>query len=1067
MKLVVVWMPLLILLGPAALGASGEELDFFESRIRPVLVETCWRCHGGDKVSSGLRLASRDALLRGGERGSAVVPGDPERSLLIQALRQTHEELRMPPKGRLPASVVADFERWVADGAPWPSRAAELIRGPPAAAAALSPGDEPLRRHLELWLRADGAPWKDGQAVHVWPDSSGRGRDLSPTEGARPGGTGGPAQFALQSTVHGFPALRFSAATGLAASPDNPLPLLGDAEFTAVAVACLKPNPESNADCLLGFGDPAWKEPAAAPYGAIVGIGHSAEEQLVLAGGWGHDAGLGAGTFAPFYARPCILTVVRRPGPLAATVEFFVNGAALSPQELQGSVQGSQAPLDLRRRSDIGAFMGRAQGWAGGVAGDIAEVAVFSRTLSAGERDALETHFSRKFRIPLAAPRGRMETSSENGDAAQRHWSFQPVRPHVPPPDPERWSESGLDAFVAARRRESGLEVVGAADRGTLLRRLAFNLSGLPPSPEEVEAHLADESPDACDRAADRLLASPRYGERSGRHWLDVARYADTAGDNADYPVPEARLYRDWVIDAFNADKPYDEFVREQLAGDILAREGPRERYAERVSATGFLALSRRYATAPYEFWHLTLEDTIDTVGQALLGLTLRCARCHDHKYDPVTSADYYALYGIFESTQYPWAGGEELASKGFPREHFVPLEPPETAVLKLRAHEERLRSLEKEAAQAANEGEKKKKESERRALERWGLPPDLPGAYAVAEGVPRHATIQRRGDPEQPGPVVERGAIAFLCRDDPLRIATGESGRRQLAEWMARPGHPLTARVAANRVWQHLFGKGLVSTPSNFGVRGAAPTHPELLDWLAAELVRGGWSMKSLQRRILGSRTWKLASAPHPASSAADPGNSLLWRHDRRRLEAEAIRDAMLAVSGRLELSRPSEHPFPPLRDWGFTQHNQFRAVYPSQHRSVYLMTQRLQRHPFLALFDGPDTNTTTEKRTSATVPLQALYLMNSPELGDVAAAAAKELVSACGGRDERVRLAYERAYSRSPSQAEAARAAEFLGASLERLAAAGVPAESRELEAWTSFCRLVFIANEFFYVD
>ncbi len=260
----------------------------------------------------------------------------------------------------------------------------------------------------------------------------------------------------------------------------------------------------------------------------------------------------------------------------------------------------------------------------------------------------------------------------------ERHWAFRPLGNPTAPPSAQD-SPQPIDRFLAARLQQESLTPVGPADRAALLRRAYFDLIGLPPEPEEIAHFLDDDSPDALASVVERLLASPRYGERWGRHWLDVVRYADTAGDNADYPVPEARLYRDYVIDAFNSDKPYDEFVREQLAGDLIATGHPNEkrRYAERVTATGYLALSRRFATAPYELWHLTLEDTIDTTGRAFLGLTLRCARCHDHKFDPVTQRDYYALYGIFSSTQFPWAGGEEFQSKQTPRQHFAPLLPP------------------------------------------------------------------------------------------------------------------------------------------------------------------------------------------------------------------------------------------------------------------------------------------------------------------------------------------------------------------------------------------------------
>ncbi len=768
-------------LAVAAPPAADREPDtFFELKIRPVLAGTCFKCHGGDKTSRGLRVDSREALLKGGAGGPAIVPGEPEKSLLVRALRHTSEELAMPPGRRLPEAVAADFATWVTRGAPWPRSAAASFR-------------------------------------------------------------------------------------------------------------------------------------------------------------------------------------------------------------------------------------------------------------------------------------------------AEKHWAFQPVRPVEPPPDSGGWAATAVDQFVAAGLRREALKPVGPADRYALVRRVTFDLTGLPPSPEEVESFVNDPAPDAYARLVERLLASPRYGECWARHWLDVARYADTAGDNADFPVPEARLYRDYVIDAFNADKPYDQFVCEQLAGDILARQAPSDRYAERVTATGFLALSRRYATGPYEMWHLTLEDTIDTTGRAFLGLTLRCARCHDHKFDPVTQQDYYALYGIFASTQFPWAGAEELVSKGFDRQHFVPLVPPGDAAPRLAAYHKQLAALDADlrAAEEKKDGPRVHNlKTERLRLARPGLPPDLPGAYAVWEGTPADVPVQSRGEPGGAGPVAPRDAPKFL-RAKSLAIPPGASGRLELARWIASPENPLTARVLVNRIWQHHFGRGLVSTPSNFGTRGEPPTHPELLDWLAGRFVRSGWSVKALHREILLSRTYQLASTPDAENFAKDPGNRFYWRHDRVRLDAETIRDSLLAVAGRLELQRPGPHPFPPPEKWGWTQHNAFKDVYNSRHRSVYVMTQRLQRHPLLGLFDAPDANTSTDRRTTSTVPPQALFLLNNPFVAEQAEAFAGRLLAdgqdSAGAVDRAVRLAW----GRPPAPDERERAVRYIDAGRAKLARSGVPAARVQAEALASYARVLFCSNEFVYPD
>ncbi|MBX9788868.1 MAG: PSD1 and planctomycete cytochrome C domain-containing protein [Pirellulales bacterium] len=825
---------------PVDVAAAGAD-ELFELKIRPVLAGTCFKCHGGDKVSQGLRVDSREALLSGGDSGPAIIPGDGAASLLVKAIQRDEAVSAMPPDGALPAEVVADFRAWIAAGAKWPAATADDVK-------------------------ADA----------------------------------------------------FSAA---------------------------------------------------------------------------------------------------------------------------------------------------------------------------------------------------------------RHWAFGPVRVSDPPADPSDWAQGPIDQFIAARHRATGVYPQPPADRRTLVRRAFFDVIGLPPSPDEMEACLADSSPDWFARLVERLLASPAYGERWGRHWLDVAHYADTAGDNADYPIPEVRLYRDYVIDAFNDDLPFNEFVREQLAGDILARDSltsgqSRERYAWRIAATGFLALSRRYATAPFELWHLTLEDTLDTVGSAFLGLTLRCARCHDHKYDPTTTADYYALYGIFASTQFPFAGSEEFASKQFPRSGFVSLLPPDVAAPLMARHAEQLAALKTKTAdfekhdplleharqlEAQLEFQRQQAEAARastgeaggfgklseqteellksvrkqhekqlatlqrdvRALQMCGLPPDVPCAYAVQEGTPADVPIQRKGDPGQPGEVVPRGVPRFLDGGVPIAIPAGASGRLQLADWLVRPDNPLVPRVIVNRVWQHHFGRGLIATPSNFGLRGAAPTHPELLDWLTARFVADGWSLKSLHRLILSSQTYQMASGYDAECAARDAENAAYWRFERRRLDAEALRDAWLATSGRLDRQRPGVHPFPPIRDWGWSQHSPFKAVYESNHRTVYLMTQRLQRHPYLALFDGPDTNHTTDVRTSSTVPLQALFALNNPWLAEQAAAFAERVMAAGSDAPSRVRWAYELAYGREPADVEVAEAQVFLERySAEIVKTAGDTAV-REREPWQSLARLLLTSNEFVYVD
>jgi len=1142
-----------------------------------------------------------------------------------------------------------------------------------------------------------------------------------------------------------------------------------------------------------------------------------------------------------------------------------------------------------------------------------------------------------------------------------KHWAFKPIRDVATPDVQDKaWVKTSIDRFIRARQEAAGVRPAPAADKLALIRRATFDLTGLPPTPEEVEAFMEDTSPRAFEAVVDRLLKSPAYGERWGRHWLDVVRYADTAGETADYPVPLAWRYRNYVIDAFNTDKPYDEFLREQIAGDVLTTQGPRERYAERVTATGYLAISRRFGFDSENYHHLTIQDTIDTLGQSVLGLSLGCARCHDHKFDAVSMHDYYALYGIFDSSRYAFPGSEQkqkvrsmvpllppgesqpkwreyearvaaLAGKlarqkqpvpaavlrslndidgdfelqaaaaggsngvlvppwlyegknavtnaaQSPFKNFYPLGKvgasvpagageyriaqaihprrtsencnllhvnldirvaapessaagvhrfslgalgaapafemlisPETISLRVGETPESLHALKpnqwhnlqlaldlkgrtvsgrvgmpgsttefagkpfsprwsgaidfvvfdslgqaesklpaiefdnlgvQEApippvsteppniATAANEpdfaalteqlqtltgidgdfelqtknsppaspwnpgpnsvvklsanaqspyrniyppgelgihlpnrgeydgfgltlanvkpdndgplfvtfdfrcankdargngswryylghgpgnsaavelffngseffrrsgdakeavcplvigewyqvqltldlkaknyigvlasrtgktdftgqlatgwdgaidysfidsyghigGVRPSLDADNFVVGDTALPPfDAPpvqiaegsrearrakidqirkqlaalqtntdkekqeltallaeGPYAMtygmAEGTPHDVRMQMRGEPDQPGAEVPRGFIKVLG-GGPLAADTAGSGRLELAQWLTRPDNPLTARVMVNRIWQYHFGRGLVKTPNDFGVRGLPPTHPELLDHLATQFIRSGWSVKTMHRLILLSATYQQASisdvaalarvqvsetTPRVLANAAttesrDP--DLYVSFPRRRLSAEEIRDSILAVSGELDLTPAREHPFPSSVSWGYTQHGPFSAVYDHNKRSVYLMTQRLKRHPFLALFDGADPNATTAERLGTTVPTQALFFLNDPFVHTKAEKWATRLLTANADETQRIELAWRRAFGRSPTEIERAEATDFLAAYRAELAAAKMDnVEGRSLAA---YLRTIFGSNEFLHVD
>lgn len=508
----------------------------------------------------------------------------------------------------------------------------------------------------------------------------------------------------------------------------------------------------------------------------------------------------------------------------------------------------------------------------------------------------------------------------------RKFWSFRPVTdPAVPKVNNTSWPRTAIDPFILARMEAAGVVPAPPADQRTLLRRASFDLTGLPPTPAEMDAFLADPSPQAFETVVDRLLASPRYGERWGRHWLDVVRYADTCGNASDYPVPQAHKYRDWVIRAFNRDLRYDRFLREQLAGDLIAGGTDAER-RERVIATGYLAIARRFGGDRKGEHHLTIEDTIDNLGRAVLGSSVACARCHDHKFDPFTSNDYYGLYGIFESTRYPFPGAEV----GKAQEDFVPLVPPAEVEAILKPHRERaaaaaaevkrLEAAEAEAKKAPDGPDKAARvsaaaaglaEARKKQAAVQAEAPAIEDAYAVADGRPGNARVHLRGDPKRLGDEVPRHFPAVLGGQE-LPKGSATSGRLQLADWLTDPGNPLTARVMVNRIWQHHFGRGIVQTPNDFGRQGRAPTHRELLDFLAARFVESGWSVKAMHRLIVLSQTWQLASTDVEASARLDPNNDLCWRYNRRRLDAESIRDTMLFVGGDLDEGPGGGAPLP-----------------------------------------------------------------------------------------------------------------------------------------------------------
>jgi hypothetical protein len=667
--------------------------------------------------------------------------------------------------------------------------------------------------------------------------------------------------------------------------------------------------------------------------------------------------------------------------------------------------------------------------------------------------------------IWMGAPDPRTEgappaTASYDWEKARQHWSFRPVAdPPVPKVASAEWKLSPVDAFIKEKLDSEKLAPQPRASKIALIRRVTYDLTGLPPTPEEVDAFVKDSSPKAFEKVVDRLLASQQYGEKWGRHWLDVVRYADTAGDNADFPVPSMYRYRNWVIAAFNRDEPYDQFLREQVAGDILANRDDIEDYQQKTIATGYLANSRRFGSRAAEF-HLTIDDTIDNLGKGILGLTIACARCHDHKFDPIPTADYYGLYGIFKSTNYAHAGTEI-----YPHTYgFAALNPEQSAELKqfekdLSGLDNRIEDMKAGRIKFATPEEKRTAEQENRERVRklHADYPYLAKTYAVSEGQAADARILVRGEPKDPGPTVPR-KFPEILGGQKLPPEEKGSGRRELAEWITDPKNPLTPRVIVNRVWGWHFGRGIVATPDDFGARGDAPSHPELLDYLASRFVEGGWSVKKLHRLIVLSRTYQSASGDNPANEQKDAKNAYLWRFPRRRLDAEEIRDSLLAVSGNLDRSPGGEHPFTKEVTWRYTQHVPFLAKdsdFETNKRSVYLMQQRIRRQPFLDLFDGADPNAETGVRPLTTTALQALYVMNDAFFYKQAESLAARVRAAAPSDAERLRYAFRLLYSRAPEKDEVRDMTKFLAES------------GPEDLAWASLMRVLLASNEFLTLD
>ncbi len=786
--------PMLLMAGeePAASEADRRaEDEFFETRVRPVIFDRCLDCHGREKSKGGLRLDSREAMLKGGESGPVVLPGKPDSSRLIAAIRYDGD-VQMPPKGKLKEEEIAALSEWVKRGAQWPE------------------------------ARARGA---------------------------------------TSATVHSS-------------------------------------------------------------------------------------------------------------GPTLASTVASTSG--ITPQQ-------------------------------------------------------------RSF------------------------WSFQPLRDPAPPVIKNvAWPASTLDRFILARLEEAKLSPAPEADKTTLIRRAFFDLTGLPPSPEEVAAFVGDSSPDAFARVVDGLLASPHYGERWGRYWLDVARYGeDQAHSFQPRLYPNGYRYRDWVVRALNRDVSYDRFVRDQIAGDLIEGEGPER--AERLAALGFFACGPVYYGDAQR--HDQYADRIDTLTRGFLGLTVACARCHDHKYDPIPTADFYALEGVFASTEYvevPAVAKEVVdaykagqAAIGAKDKEINSYLKAEAERLKVKVSGNQFKAVESKLPEQA----KKKLAAMRGELA--GLKKKAPPQYAVihtlGDGARAiDAPVLYRGNPSTPGSKVPRHFLSVLGGDQ-TSFAHG-SGRLDLALAIASKDNPLTARVMVNRVWQHHFGRGLVESASNFGALGDRPSHPDLLDWLAGRFVASGWSLKVLHREIMLSSTYRQSSRLDSRGYAVDPENALLWRMNRRRLDVEAWRDAILAVAGRLDAKIGG----PPV--------NLDQAA--NERRTLYAAISRHDLAWMLRLFDFPDPNITSGGRVETTVPIQQLFVLNSEFMISNARAVAARLTNRTDSRslrndDDRIMRAYWLLFGRPATERE-----RRLG--MLYLRGADAPVSPRtDLSRWDRYAQTLLATNEFLFID
>ena len=712
--------------------------------------------------------------------------------------------------------------------------------------------------------------------------------------------------------------------------------------------------------------------------------------------------------------------------------------------------------------------------------------------------------------LPISASTASQTQTAIDFDAARQHWAFQPPQtPTIPDVANADWCQNEIDRFVMAKLEDAGISPAPPADKQTLIRRATFDLIGLPPTPEQIDRFLADESPEAFAHVIDRLLQSPHYGERWGRHWLDVARYADSNGLDENICHGNAWRYRNWVIDAVNRDLPYDQFITAQLAGDLLPPVDDRQTMNARLVATGFLSLGPK-VLAEVDKTKMEMDiidEQIDTIGRSLLGLTIGCARCHDHKFDPITIEDYYGLAGIFKSTktmeslktiarwwENPIANHQQQAAQDVYDQQVTEKKSRINTLIKA-ANEQVKASL---AAQKASEGATEDPSESDPAVDRAAMPtenltakqleerypaktkaelirlrddlaafektaPQIPTAMGVIDADVTDLKVHLRGSHLKQGQLVPRRFPVVMAGTNQPTLNRDQSGRLQLAQWLVRADHPLTSRVMVNRLWRWHFGNGIVATTDNFGHVGSRPANQPLLDYLAVQFRDCGWSIKQMHRKLMLSSTYQTSSRFDAASAQIDPDNQLQWRFNVRRLEAEAIRDAMLAVSGELDPTRGTSSLHVENRAFFFDHTSIDKTSYDERRRSIYLPVVRNHLYEAFQLFDYNDASVSTSDRTTSTVAPQALYMLNSDFVSTMADAMSRRLLLRFSDA-ERTGQLYRIALGRWPSDGERERAENFLNRSLAMDSPSG--ARSVREQAWSSLCQVMFASNEFIYV-